>query len=260
MPTPAKESAKFVFHGTVKRSGAANLKVIKDTARTVIVTVDKVIRAPKAFATFAGRDVTVQLAQGERVKKGQRALFHTNSWIFGENLAVQSLGHDPVPSAAAAAKAPSIDPAHAAAHERIRGRFAAAPVVISGKVIAVGMPGPRVGAARATPEPVRISEHEPLWREAVVEVQEVHKGTVGKRQVVLRFPNSTDVRWHHAPKFAVGQQGVFSLRQDDVSGHATGVAASSFAADTAYTALHDVDFQPADHKAEFEIAVSAAKA
>src|SRR5712691_10855866 len=96
MAAPAKESAKFVFHGTVKQIKAANLKAITDTDRTAVVTVDKVIRAPQPFVAFAGRDVTVQLAEGERMKKGQKAVFHTNGWMFGENLAVQSLGHDPI--------------------------------------------------------------------------------------------------------------------------------------------------------------------
>jgi hypothetical protein len=266
MTTPQKEAAKFVFEGTVNQTKAANLKAITDKEHTVVVTVDKVVRAPQSLAAFAGREVTLRLAEGESVKKGQRALFHTNGWIFGENLAVQSLGHDPVGAAApaAAAMAPAPDPARVASHQVIRERAASAPVVITGKVVAVGLPGtaPVAAAAGAAPPSRRISEHDPFWREAVVEVQAVHKGTVGKRQVVLRFPSSTDVRWHRAPKFETGQRGIFSLRQDDISGHATvGPAAASLTADTAppaYTALHAADFQPLDHEAEAALAVSAA--
>jgi hypothetical protein len=270
MPTPPKESAKFVFEGVVKRTKAANLAAIRDTGRTVVVTVEKIVRAPRSLASFAGHDVTVRLAEGARIKKGQRAVFHTNGWIFGENLAVQSLGHDLVSRSAAAAEAAvaAPDPIRAAALETIRERAAAAPVVLTGKVVAVGLPQSEAEAAPAVagattaepPAPSRISEHEPFWREAVVEVHAVHKGTVGKQQVVLRFPSSTDVRWHRAPKFRAGQEGVFSLRQDDISGHTTvGPAAESFAAEAAYTALHSADFQPLEQETEVAAAVSAAQ-
>jgi hypothetical protein len=60
--------------------------------------------------------VTVQLAKGENLKKGDEAKFHANGRIFGENLAVRSLGHDLIGPAVAAeaAKAPDEDPARAA--------------------------------------------------------------------------------------------------------------------------------------------------
>ena len=260
MAAPSKESAKFVFEGTVKRVKAANLKAIGDTERTVVVTVKKVVRAPRPLAAFINRDVTVQLATGERIQKGQRALFHTNGWIFGENLAVQSLGHDSIsatPVATAAAGSPPMDASRAAQHQMIRERIAGAPLVITGKIVAVGLPGAATAGAATQSE--RISEHDPFWREAVVEVHSVHKGTVGKQQVLLRFPSSTDVRWHRAPKFQTGQQGVFSLRGDDVSGHTMGQAATSFTADTAYTALHSADFQPLENEAEVAVAIAAAK-
>jgi hypothetical protein len=261
MPAQGKESANFVFHGTVKKTKATNVKIISDTARTAIVAIDKVVRAPQSLADFAGHDVTVQLAQGEQVRTGQRLLFHTTPSVFGENLAVQSLGHDPL--SAVAAKEPVADPVRAATHQTIEDRSATAAAVITGKVVAVGLPGsPATAAPQARGgRPQRISEHDPLWREAVVEVNDVHKGAVGKgHKVLVRFPSSSDVRWHRAPKFQVGQQGVFLLQPDDVSGHQTvGDTARSFAPDAAYTALHHADFQPMDHEAEAAAAISAAK-
>jgi hypothetical protein len=266
MATAPKESATFVFHGTVKSTKAANLKVITDTDRTAVVTVKKVVRCPRALATFAGQDVTVHLAAGERVVKGQQALFFTNGWIFGENLAVQSLGHDavaaPAAAVAAAAQGPESDPTRALRQQEIRERAAAAPVVVTGKVVAIGLPQSETVAAVAAAAPGRpISEHDPFWREAIVEVQAVHKGSVTKPQLVLRFPSSSDVRWHRSPKFQAGQQGVFTLHPDSVSGHeALGLAAASLATDVGtYTALHTADFQPSDHEAEAAAAVSAAK-
>jgi phosphoribosylanthranilate isomerase len=69
----SKELATFVFEGTVKRIRAANLKKITDTKRTAVVKVGTIRRA--------GREVTIRLAEGERVKAVQEAIFHTNSWI-----------------------------------------------------------------------------------------------------------------------------------------------------------------------------------
>src|SRR5262249_40354795 len=110
MTAAAKEAAKFVFHGTVKRVNADNVKAGTDTDKSDAVHVDEVVRAPQALAEFKGQDVTVQMARGERVKSGQQATFYTNGWIFGENLAVQSLGHDAVKKQPATARATAGQP------------------------------------------------------------------------------------------------------------------------------------------------------
>ncbi len=265
-----KEAAKFVFQGKVKKTKAGNLKAVAGAARTAVVSVERVVRAPEGLAEYAGQDVTVQLAKGERVKQGQRAVFYAKGWMFGENLAVQSLGHEPVEEQAAAASTALVgralepEAARAAAHQRIRERATEAPVVISGKVVAVGLPGPSAVTAAAAASGVTpdepISEHAPFWREAIVEVQQVHKGSVGDRQVVVRFPSSTDVRWHRAPKFEAGQEGVFSLHPDAVSGQAAlGLAAASLGSKETFTSLSSADFQPAHNEAAAAAAIEAAK-
>src|SRR5262249_47357229 len=107
-------------------------------------------------------------------------------------------------------------------------------------------------------------EHDPKWREAVVDVGVVHKGDQTTKQVVIRFPSSMDVQWYRAPKFHTGDRGVWMLQ------HAQGAAAPAEAAGgaragkrgkaagkralvatalpgaTVYTALHPMDFQPAN--------------
>jgi len=275
MTAALKAAATFVFQGTVKREKASNVKVISDTSRTAIVTVNKIISAPAELSGFVNQDVTVQLTFGERVRAGQVAVFYTNGLVFGENLAVRSEGHDPVK--ASGAKTPTVhargataafretveDHVRADAQRQIRKRVNDAPVVVSGKVVAVGLPAapPALAAAadglrRSKP----ISEHDPLWHEAVVEVDDVHKGSVGAKQVVLRFPSSTDVRWSRSPKFRVGQTGVFTLRPD-VAAAPTGfgVAAEAFRPSSTFTCLDAADFQPADQTARVATAIAAAK-
>lgn len=150
---------------------------VPEKSRTAVVRVDEVLRGPEMLARYAGQQITVQLAPKERLKKGQEAVFHTNGWLYGKSLAVQSLGHEAAPkgaapkalAAAAAPGAPAPDPAVAERRRRIEGRAAQADLVVSGKVVAVGLPEPpaaraATAAAGAAPLPRPVSEHDPFWR------------------------------------------------------------------------------------------------
>jgi hypothetical protein len=115
----------------------------------------------------------------------------------------------------------------------------------------------RSARAGAPIEPVvvgPVSEHDPHWREAVIAVDDVHKGRDAKRDIVIRFPASTDVRWYRAPKFQAGQKGFFMLHDTLVTTRkrragrgaralAPG-AADVEATEHVYTALSPMDFQP----------------
>lgn len=277
MSTPSKDTAKFVFVGTVRRTKAATLAGLtsKERERTVVVRVDDIVRGPEALLGYAGQEITVQLAKGERVKTGQQAVFYTNGWLFGESMAVKSVGHEPLraPEAAAAARAVAdavpADPALEAARQQVRQRVDDAQLVISGRVVAVGETAE--SAARATaataaadsaPTASRpISEHDPFWNEAVVEVQNVHKGAAAGQRVVIRFPASTDVRWRRSPKFRVGQEGLFMLHPDQVTGlPAVGAVADALAPAGSFTCLDALDFQPADHQQEIETVLATTAA
>jgi hypothetical protein len=105
----------------------------------------------------------------------------------------------------------------------------------------------RATAAAAGHTSERISEHAPMWQHAVIEIDNVIKGQHATKQVVVQFPASTDVRWHDAPKFAAGQEGVFMLRKGDApTALSPGPAHVGAAAGPPleYTALHAADVQP----------------
>lgn len=249
MATSRKDSAGFVFEGIVRRTKAANVKEVTDKRSTVVVRVKEIIRAPEALAGFVGQDVTVQLAKGERVTKDQRAVFYTNGWLFAENLAVKSVGHDRARSAraVAAADAERADPVAAAAQQEIRHCVSCAGLVIRGRVIAVGEVETQANAsAGSSTEFEPISEHEPLWQEAILEVQEIYKGKTKKKRVVIRFPASSDIHWSESPKFQVGHEGVFMLDPDEISGVSKmGAAAEVLGSRDAFTCLAPASFQPA---------------
>ena len=189
----------FVFKGTIKKLKSATMKGVPVDERTVVVTVNQIIEAPPALADYNGQDITVQLGGRQKVRAGQELIFHTASWIFGESIAVRSLTEDPVTARSAAMLSAADDPVERRAQRGKRDRFDAADLVVSGKVVAVRLPAgtaKRSGAAslaasdQAPGGPV--SEHDPKWREAVIQVDEVHKGSHKKKQVVLRFPASKD--------------------------------------------------------------------
>jgi len=249
----SKAEAPFVFEGSVKSLKASNVEAVPADARTVVVQVDHVRHAPRAMAGFAGQEITVRLAPGESLRAGEQAVFFAEGLVFGDHLAVQSLGHDPLIAQEARAALAGASPVV----QKLRNRIDVAQAVVSGQVSAVRSPHqPAAVAAKgrrsaAVPEG-RISEHAPFWQDAVISVSQVHKGRAPK-QVVVRFPSSTDVRWRSAPKFKKGQKGTWLLHAGAGVGAAGAPRAAAAkrvgAAPGVYTALDPNDFQPSSESA-----------
>jgi hypothetical protein len=250
MATTPDQDARFVFSGTVKSVARGGEKTAEVTAE---VTVQNVLRAPQTLADSAGNTVIVKLQPGEQFATGDQATFYANPVRWGEMVTVQSTGHIPAAAPPVAVKSHG--------ELQLEEQVAKADVVVSGKVTAVQLPGEggtaksmRRSAAATPVEPKRISEHDPMWREAVIDVRDTHKGRTGGK-IVVRFPKSNDVRWRSAPKFQTGQEGVFLLHQDHVAptaAAATSVAKRAAAAPPApaasYVALSSADFQPSERE------------
>ncbi|HUL74917.1 MAG TPA: hypothetical protein VLT86_17525 [Vicinamibacterales bacterium] len=246
-PNGRGEEPRFVFRGTVRKLRASNEAAVKATGRTAIVRVDEVVRAPEALADVAGHDVTVELGGRDALKAGQQAMFYAHGWVFGESLAVYAVEHPLVEAAHVAMATIAGDPAANLANQDAKTRFDRASVVISGQVVSVSVPNGSAAAMRAAEEEEPMSEHAPIWREASVEVHAVHKGQYAGKRAVVRFPASTDVLWHRAPKFQPGQQGFFLLHRADAgAGPRTKLAAAPAGEKAAFSALHPADFQPFD--------------
>jgi hypothetical protein len=258
----ATQEARFVFQGTVRKLKAATLAAVPVSDRTVVVRVDRVIHAPETLVDYAGRDITVQLAPGESVAPGNTLIFHANGWIFAEGLAVQSVGHEAAttPKVAALSTHPE-DPVRNLRAREAMDQAARADLVVTGRVAAVRLPAgeAKARAMAGGPSAERISEHAPLWQEAVIDVDEVHKGSRLRKQVVVRFPSSTDVRWHRAPKFHAGQEGVFMLHRQQLP-PARAKAAGLAKAHEQYTALDPGDFQPLEQLPQIQLTTRAGAA
>jgi hypothetical protein len=253
MPASSKaealaQQARFIFKGTVRKLKATNMPGVPVNDRTALVRVDEIIHAPEALSHYAGQEITVQLGGRKKVKKGQQAIFYANGWLFGDSVAVQSIDHMDVEKAPAAFALAAGDPVKNLARKEAQVRLGDADVVVSGRVTSVRVPTD-VAAARALggaePTPTgRISEHDPDWRIAEIQVDAVHKGKHQGKTATVRFPSSQDVMWHDAPKFHAGQEGFFMLHKTDEG--AAGVRAALVTDKGDYVALHPGDFQPFD--------------
>lgn len=234
-------TANFVFKGTIKKLKATTMTAATVTDRTCIVTVDQIIEAPQNLAAYTGQDITVELRSPRKVSVGDRMIFHAISWLFGESLAVRSLYEE----IEANITTRTVDAVAQRKQRETNKHFKDADVVISGKVVEVRLPtsGPGQKKAGAVKGTTHVSEHDPKWREAVIEVAEVHKGSPSKRQVVIRFPASKDVAWRRAPKFEAGQEGYFMLHESTKGAGGRATKQGSEASAT-YTVQDPQDYQP----------------
>lgn len=195
-------SSDFVFRGTVLKPGAANLSIVEPGARTAVVRVDEILKGSGTVEDFAGREVTVFLSGG--LKAGETRVFFTSVRLFGESLGVQEVGR---PAGRAAGLKTQVGIAKAdIARDDLAARLAAADLVVSGRVVSTQ-------ATYRTPKSGPITEHDPLWWEAVLEVKTVLHGQAPGRTVTFWYPSSLDVMWAGAPKPGAGQEGTWLLHR-----------------------------------------------
>jgi hypothetical protein len=237
--TLARQSS-ITFVGTVSQVAATSLAAVPKSPQTVVVRVDSVLKKPAAVSLKKGDTVTVEVKDPAAFQGGTQATFYTEGWIFGSGVAVKELGHAAPPTGGAAetSEKPVETAPSGVTDQDLQRQIAKADYVVTGRITDVHpWRVPKSAAPR-----YRTSEHSASWQEAVLQVQSVLKGPKLKRnKIVLRFPQSRDVAWVSAPKFEPGQQGVFILQREDVSG---APASSGAAKADVYTCLRPGDYLP----------------
>jgi len=221
----------------VKELNAATMaEEVPVTESTAVVHVQAVLQAPPMLANRAGTDITVQLSDAEQVQEGQQATFFTTGWIYGEDIAVQEVGHvegrvDDERAAELAALSPGTSENR---RHRLQQRLARAEVVALGMVSEIKFP-----EGYDTHGPV--SEHAPLLREATIQIETVYKGDLPADQDTVKaiFFASQDVRWHRTPIFDVGQKGIFVLDKREIK---------ELQQREEYAALDPLDYQPPEQR------------
>lgn len=244
----AKQSS-ITFVGTVAQVAATSFAGVPKSAQTIVVRVDSVLKKPAAVSLKKGDTVTVEVKDLAAFHEGTQATFYTEGWIFGSGVAVKELGHDTAPrgetpSAAAAGEKTVEQDQSEVSDQDLQRLVATCDYVVIGRITDVhSWAIPKSAAPR-----YRTSEHSANWQEAVLQVQSVLKGPKLKRnKMVVRFPLSRDVAWVSAPKFKTGQQGIFILQKDEVSGAPT-ASVGGYKADV-YTCLKPGDWLPMTEEA-----------
>jgi hypothetical protein len=231
---PTAEAA-FVFVGKVLKVKAATMENLAGD-NTAIVLVESVVSAPEMFRSLGGHEITARFKKAGDIQRGKTLTFFANGWIFGASVAVDvvaTTSETEAPAAASMVRSAATSNSDAMLRERLD----SAETVVAGRVASV---------AKSEKGPTHISEHDPDWHEATVDVDEVVKGKKGTKQVTVLFPRSDDVRWHRVPKYGTGDQGVWLL-QPGKKQQARGIPPKQLAAvptGDVLTTLHPCDFLP----------------
>jgi len=222
-------NAQFVVAGALERLGAANVSVVETSPNVATFTIQEILYGPAVLNGFAGKSITVMLADPTTAKVGEPVVLFAQSWVYGESLAVIEVGR--IGDVERKAMKDEIGEAQKRlADERLLRRIALAELVIIGKVSSTAL---FEGNDR-----LPITEHAPVWSNAVIDIESVEKGNHKSPKLTLLFPTSTDVAWHDCPKFSVGQEGIWIVQRNQqergwpkmrVPGH---------------TSLDPLDFQP----------------
>jgi len=245
----AVKQSSITFVGTVSQVAATSFTGVPKSAQTIVVRVDSVLKKPQAVSLKKGDNVTVEVKDPAAFHEGTQATFYTEGWIFGSGVAVKELGHDIPPSGGTSAAAETGERTVGQVQSEISDQdlqrlLATCDYVVIGRITDVhAWAIPKSAAPR-----YRTSEHSANWHEAVLQVQSVLKGPKLKRnKMIVRFPQSRDVAWASAPKFEPGQQGIFILKKDQVSGAPT--ASSGGYKGDVYTCLKPGDWLPMTEEA-----------
>jgi hypothetical protein len=226
------EKSTITFLATVQRLNASTVPTHAVSSHTVIVKVNRMLKIYSAVGDLTGSNITVELTQAPGMTVGQQAIFFTTGMVYASSIVVEEVGRLDVPKDPAARQqliAEVLASQKRGPDRRIQRRLASADVVVTGKVISV----------RRVPRPPGqpISEHDPDWHQAVIEIDSTERGLPAK-QVNLIFPASGDVRWRNTPKFSVGQEGTWILHQNNLAELRT----------PGYLALDPDDFHPKEQR------------
>jgi hypothetical protein len=197
-----------IFKGLVEKTGASNLKILPASNQTILVRVEEVVSAAKTMIDLKGAQVTVQLKEPNALKVGDRATFFATGWLYGENVALQEVGHTSVSVNSEALRNQISDLQARKDDQKVQTRIQHATMVIAGRVLATGR-------FKGEGETKRNSEHDPDWWTADIKVQSYLKGqpAVIPSSVTVLFANSRDVMWVRSPKLKEGGQGIWVVTQ-----------------------------------------------
>jgi hypothetical protein len=198
--------SQWVFRATVEAAAATTLRSAPASENTFAVRVDEIMHGPPALADQRGRTITLYSHSPQGLEKGAHAIFFTRSWLYGESIAVVEVGR--VEERDAPEMRRDMETAQQVIADRhLLDRIVRADLVIAGKVLRTE-PAPQRDSRRP------VTEHDPDWWVADVEVESFEKGRAEGRVVQVLFPHSRDEMWIDSPKFEPGQTGLWILQRN----------------------------------------------
>ena len=211
---PSRENfrdAELVFRGTIVEMAGTTMAALAASDLTATVIVEKVYRAPEVMRLLTGKIITVVLNDRESLSAGDNLIFMTKGWLYGESIAVLELGrvHAQVTDEKGFVQRLN-EETQVSKDEALAERIHNATLVVAGTVLETRL----LETTKRQP----ISEHMPMWAEAVVRVASTERGPSPGHDIVVVYPESRDVMWYRTPKFGKGDSGVWILRNEPISG------------------------------------------
>lgn len=194
-------NAPFVLVVQILAQGAATMDDVPIDGGTFVVGVMQTLASTDAVGDLSGFEITVQHSPAD-LKLGAEYVVHAQSWLYGDGIAL--LATNVVPYSDDIAQA-ATEQLQASPMVSAMSRVAESELVVSGQVVSL------VAVKAKSNDPV--TEHDPRWCEAVVDVDTVEHAADNSTpaRVTVRFAASVDVEWAGAPKVDIGDRRVFML-------------------------------------------------
>lgn len=224
------DESGLIFKGTIEQVGAATMADLPVTGRTAVVRMDEVLDRPYEIGDVTGDRITVELATDEDAKVGRHGVFFTTIGVIGDSLAVRQIGPLSADTPALRDLIGRNPDVTRRRHDRhLKHCVAEAEIVVSGQVVGVRPPVRKPGQP--------LSFNDPAWATATIQVDRVEKGQVQLREITLPFPTGGPRNLSRAPRFHVGQRGIWMLHRTPAEMASQGMP---------YASLHTTDYQGPD--------------
>lgn len=200
------EEADLIFEAKVLKLQQSNMPV-NDKSKIAMVKVKRISAGEPILKDYIGRIINVRFKDLDNIKAGKSLVIHGKLLSVGSSLLVKEM------------KVSQVDKKNLEAiknfgtlkeQESFTNLISSAENILLGNVKSIK-------PLQDTSEE-DISEHNPHWMQAEIEVKESLKGFVASNSIVrVLYPASTDVMWIRSPKLKVGEEKIFVLGSQPIS-------------------------------------------
>lgn len=194
----------LIFEGEVLKLHSSTVD-IPDASDVGLVRVTDILKGESTLKDYLQQVITVRFRKIDDMKPGQRAIFYTTLWLSGRGLAVHEVGTKRLEESGS----DRVKEKTEVRNERTKiEREAFERMVKDAEEVLAA----RVLSLKRLPSTLKETEHDPMWTEAEIAIEEDLKSNrrQGERMKIT-FAASKDVMWYLAPKLVRGQANVFLL-------------------------------------------------